>query len=78
MLLFLIEQLVTNRKPVPSTDNKPNGFSKEMRGMWWDLMKACTLDNPAERPPMSVVVRQLGIILAIVQGMPIFFLFYLF
>lgn len=64
---FDTHKLVPNRRPIPAL-NKPEGFSKEAREMWWSLVRDCTQQSPSDRPPMETVLARLGSILKIIKG----------
>lgn len=48
--------------------NKPEGFSKELKGMWWNLVGQCTQKDPKDRPTMASVVSKLYDILKAIKG----------
>lgn len=66
ILLFSIAIIL-----LPAND-KPHGFFKEEREMWWNLVRDCTHQNPNERPDMPYVLRLLEDIFKIIQGINIF------
>lgn len=64
---FDYSKLVTSRNITPVED-KPEGFSKEARDLWWDLVRDCIQQSPAARPDMLSVVVRLNVILKLVKG----------
>lgn len=53
---------------MPVAHDKPEGFPKEERDLWWDLVRECTQKKPSDRPVMTNVVIRLNAIHKRIQG----------